>query len=276
MDKPPKPQKPPKTDYNNLRRVIKDTLGCWEFDVSLLGGAPGARKVKVLLTKAGWLLGGYDEMCQVCTGCNMEGVWKSQLVTAWKKRNKETVGDKEQPRALRFGRRAGDIILPEARSFSGRPDFDSGDKSDRSDSVSSRSRRFSSNDAKAFQHALDLPFNPVTDRQLEVDKDKAASYSGRTIEAHHVVEDNIFEKLQLKHPVFSRSDAITVALNPEFHQRFLSLKRKDRESFSGGEDSDEVVEQLAEIYDDLYQDQSLAELHKVSLLIIGAVRKAMD
>ena len=215
-------------------------------------------------------------MCQVCTGCSMEGLWKSQLVTAWKKRNKEAAGDKQPPRMLRFGRRAGDIIEPDSKSFSGRPDFDSGDKSDRSDSISSRSRRLSSDPAKAFQHALDLPFNPLTDRQLEVDKAKAASYSGRTVEAHHVVEDNIFEKLQLKHPVFTRSAALTVALNPEFHQRFLSLKRKDRESFSDDQDGEEVVEGLVGIYDDLYQDQSLAELHKVSLLIIGAVRKALE
>ena len=177
---------------------------------------------------------------------------------------------------LRFGRRAGDIIEPDTRSFSGKPDFHSGDKSDRTDSVSSRSRRLSSDENKAFQHALDLPFNPVTDRQLEVDKAKAASYSGRTVEAHHVVEDNIFDKLQLKHPSFSRSAALTVALNPEFHQRFLSLKRKDRQSFSDDQDGDEVVEALVEIYNDLYQDQSLAELHKVSLLIIGAVRKVME
>ena len=276
MDKPPKPQKPPKTDYNSLRRVIKDRLGCWEFDVPLLGGAPGAKKVKVLLTKAGWVLGGYDEMCQVCTGCSMEGLWKSQLVTAWKKRNQEAAGDKEPPRMLRFGRRAGDIIEPDTKSFSGRPDFASGDKSDRTESISSRSRRLSSNEDRAFQHALDLPFNPVTDRQLEVDKAKAASYSGRTVEAHHVVEDNIFGKLQLKHPVFTRSAALTVALNPEFHQRFLSLKKRDRESFSGDQDGDAVVDGLVEIYNDLYQDQSLAELHRVSLLIIGAVRKALE
>lgn len=145
---------------------------------------------------------------------------------------------------------------------------------DRTSSVSSHSRRESAGADKAFFYAKKITDAP---RQLEVDSKKASSYSGRTIEAHHVVEDNLFEKLELekKAIVFSRSEAVTVALNPEFHQRYLSLKKWEREAFFKGQSIDKVIKGLVPIYDDLYKDSSLAELRKVARLIIGAVRSVM-
>jgi hypothetical protein len=266
---------PPKIQPVSLWTRISDVLDCRDFKVALDNGAPGARKVKVFLTESGWLLGTYSDLCSVATGCAMVDLWSSQLVKAWRACNAEAKRRKENPRPLRFGRRAGDIIQPDAGDFSGKPDFNSGKLSDREYSISSHSRRLSSDAEKAAIHRKTI--NKITPRQLEKDKAKASSYSGRTIEAHHVVEDNIFEKLELekKHPVFSRSEAVTVALNPEFHQRFLSLKKWERESFSKNQSAAAVVSQLVPIYDDLYKDPSLDELLTVSRLIIGAVSGAM-
>jgi hypothetical protein len=260
----------------SLWTEISDALRCRKLSVALNGGAPGAKKVKLLLSEAGWVLGGYSDLCAVATGCSMEDLWTNQLTAAWKKSNAEAAKRKENPRPLRFGRRSGDVILPGAASFSGKPDFKSGRLSDREYSISSHSRRLSSDDKKAAAHKQDV--NRETARQLEKDKAKAASYAVRTIEAHHVVEDNIFEKLELekKHPVFSRSQAVTVALNPEFHQRYLSLKKWERESFVKNQPAATVVSSLKSIYDDLYKDSSLSELLTTSHLIIGAVRGAMS
>jgi hypothetical protein len=259
----------------SLWTEIGDALRCWNLSVALNGGAPGAKKVKLLLSEAGWVFGSYSDMCAVATGCSMEGLWNSQLADAWRKRNAEAAKKKEKPRPLRFGRRSGDVIQPGAASFSGKPDFKSGRLSDREYSISSHSRRLSSDEKKAAIHKEDI--NKETPRQLEKDKAKASSYSVRTIEAHHVVEDNIFEKLELekKHPIFSRSEAVTVALNPEFHQRFLSLKKWERDSFGKGQSAATIVKALVPIYDDLYRDSSLGELLTVSHLIISAVSAAM-
>jgi hypothetical protein len=274
---------PPAADVPALSKIqpvslwtqISDALDCWDFKVALDNGAPGAKKVKVLLTESGWVLGSYSDLCSVATGCAMVDLWSSQLVKAWRARNAQAKKAKQNPRPLCFGRRSGDIIQPDAGDFSGKPDFKSGKLSDREYSISSHSRRLSSDAEKAALHKKGI--NVVTPRQLEKDKAKASSYSGRTIEAHHVVEDNIFEKLELekKHPVFSRSGAVTVALNPEFHQRYLSLKKWERESFVKGQSAATVVSALAPICDDLYKDTSLSELLTVSRLIIGAVMGAM-
>jgi hypothetical protein len=256
----------------DLETQIISKLKCWKLKVALSGGAAASKKVTVLLTKAGWVLGSYDDLRLVLEGCSMDGLWTSQLTAAWNEQNALEVKQKKNPRLMRFGRRAGDILEPGATSFPKK----SGKLSDREYSISSHSRRLSPDEKKAAIHSEDI--NTETARQLEVDKKKAASYADSTIESHHVVEDNLFEKLKLRkyHRVFEHGGAICVALNREFHQRYLSLKKWEREGFakkrpSGGD----IISGLTDIYDDLYSDSSVDELRTVSHLIIAAVACAV-
>ena|GEM_PF-4774078 len=264
--------KPDIIEYEALEGRIVDDLGCWKLGVALNGGAPGSKKVTVLLTEGGWVLGSYNDLRLVLEGCSMDGLWASQLTVAWRERNDQELEKKQNPRLMRFGRRSGDILQPDSTAF---PKA-SGKLSDRSYSISSHSRRLSADLKKREIHSEDI--NTETARQLEVDKKKAASYADSTIEAHHVVEDNLFEKLKIreKHRIFEHVGAYCVALNREFHQRYMSLKKWEREGFTKGTPAGgDLIPDLVGIYNDLYSDTSLAELRTASHLIIGTVAKAL-
>jgi hypothetical protein len=255
---------PSKVPVPSIWGKIENQLSCRILSVPAAAGSK--TKHKLYLTKTGWLLGEHEHLRDVLKNVTMEGLWKSELATVWQKSNKDHKGNE---RRMRFGRRAGDIMEPGAKAFAS----SAGSVADRTASLASRVH---TQDHYQYADKNTIP------RELEKDKDKAAAFASLSVESHHVVEKVLFNKLGMHEkcgPPFTVEKAVCVALNSEFHRRFMALRVEDRQEYNKentkGRYCDDIISDLHTLYEGIYSDPSLAELKTLAGIINGAALWAM-
>jgi hypothetical protein len=108
-------------------------------------------------------------------------------------------------------------------------------------------------------------------RRAELYDEVRDFWISQTLQAHHIVEDNIVKKLGLRAPELARAEAPAVLLAPEFHQRYLAVPKAEREAFNNKLTPESAFIALRKISAGLYLHPVLAPLGQTSDLIIRRV-----
>ncbi len=120
----------------------------------------------------------------------------------------------------------------------------------------------------SFRKQIEAKPPETADRRL-TEQYEAASlyYKFKTLEVHHIVEDNIVVKLGKDKGEFMRYFAPCVLVSAELHRRYFTPRMadfRDLEKLS--------KEGLLSKYDQLYSDPTMADLNDISQTIIHFIK----